>query len=405
MVRRRKNKQESQSSSKRSRKQSSSSKRIPTTRIHPRRSRPEPETPAEKWWAAYDEADGPTRVGMTREKLATISPADEDFESFYPEAVDELKSKLPLSEYVEYLEELEETHPRVFAMDASWRLRSMLFEYVDSGREELVPPLVDRVANLLEARDAPDYANVSFLRLAGFSEAAQQLVDALAAVRHDDSWSDVGMQEWRLAPRYRSCAAAGVSEAGVDEIFQYAQSLGCRDDDDDLRDRITSRVAHLAGEIDESVDQQTFAEMDADAWRSLALLIADYQRWLERSRGVNWTAADEFRNLLVTVVNRIECTPAEFLMGITQRDLEPLLVGRLSFMSLEKFHAPAMVIAIGHFYDFLEERGIIDDQARRCGQSVCRMMWGKLRQRMEPIQAEFRFLERWLPEHIAHMPK
>ena len=105
---------------------------------------------AELWWGTYSKADGTSRLQMARHKLETVSTADETYEDFFPEAIDELASQLSPGDYVAFLEELLENHADVFSSSADWNTQSMVFEYLAQGRLEDVDRVVMDLASGLK---------------------------------------------------------------------------------------------------------------------------------------------------------------------------------------------------------------------------------------------------------------
>lgn len=62
-------------------------------------------------------------MSRSRVCLTTVSPEDAEYKDFFPEAIDELESKLPGEQYVAFLEELYETRHDVFSLSADWHVR------------------------------------------------------------------------------------------------------------------------------------------------------------------------------------------------------------------------------------------------------------------------------------------
>jgi len=365
----------------------------------PKRPEREP-TPFDLWWEAYTAADGNERLRMTREKLATVQPDDEWYDVVFPEAVDELQTKLSDQEFVAFLEEIEQSRPDVFAISAQWNVWSMAFLYIAEERFEDLNRAVCRLADELREFDAPLFSLISLLRLAGRTEPAQRLID-VATARLGGSglmyWAVDELIEWALFDRYQTCAQAGATDEAIDAVYQYSLTIGVTDSQRS-RDNQRDFAVHLAGEADKTWTREELREGGEAGARKVYLLFVDFLRWLCTSRGLVPMVADELRRILIRLVNDMDCKPDALLRGLRRPDFEPVLARRLSFMSLDRAHAPAGVIAMLYFYDFLAEFRLVDEPTRESAKSLCRLLWKEIKRAMKDDWRKYQFLERYLPE-------
>ena len=81
------------------------------------------------------------------------------------------------------------------------------------------------------------------------------------------------------------------------------------------------------------------------------------------------------------------------LRGLKRADFEPALVQKLGFMSLVPFQAPAAILAMRHFYDFLFAHDLIDKRTCDTAHSVCYVLWRDLKKAMAKDWDNCRFLE------------
>jgi len=103
------------------------------------------------------------------------------------------------------------------------------------------------------------------------------------------------------------------------------------------------------------------------------------EHWLCTARHVPAIVADEFRVILAEILYRMNEDVTEFLRGLKRTAFEPRLARKLDFMSLDRFHVPAAILATYHFYDFLAETQLVDETIRRPSQLVCRDLWKEIK--------------------------
>ena len=82
-----------------------------------------------------------------------------------------------------------------------------------------------------------------------------------------------------------------------------------------------------------------------------------------------------------------------FLHGLRRAVFEPHLARKLDFLSLDRFHAPAGILAMYHFYDFLAESHLVDEAIRQPSQLVCRDLWNDVKKLFQEKLCEWRLYE------------
>ena len=105
--------------------------------------------------------------------------------------------------------------------------------------------------------------------------------------------------------------------------------------------------------------------------------------------------ADELRRLVITAIDGIDCPFNGLLAGLGRRDFEPYLARKLGFMSLDRIHAPATIVAMKHYYDFLQELELVKPGNWQKSQSVCDALWQELRRALKNEWPSYRFLEQY----------
>jgi len=355
-------------------------------------------TPIENWWEDYLAAAAAEQLRMVRDKLETVYPDDEWYEALFPEAIHELEKGLSEAEYVAFLEELRTTRPGVFSESEDWHARSMAFFYIAEERWQDLDRAMRQFADGMSQVHEAFFSVVSMIRLAGRVDASQRLIDAAIS---PDTFGDLmpravnELIEWAMFSRYQACVQAGVTDEAIDAVYQYSLEIGCKKSRQVRRDQ-RDVVLRLAGRADAWNRDELLAD-DGDAGRRVYLLAVDFMRWLCESRGFEPLVADELRRILVSTVDDMECRPTALFRGLRRNEFEPALARKLGFMSLNRAHAPAGIVAMRHFYDFLGEFEFVDPQVCKSARLVCYVLWKKLKRAMKDSWQHYRFLERYLP--------
>jgi len=202
--------------------------------------------------------------------------------------------------------------------------------------------------------------------------------------------------EWAMFARYQACVEAGATDEAIDAVYRYSLAIGC-DESEQVRRTQRDFVLRLAGK-GAPFQRDQFRKANRETGRRVYLLTADFQRWLGVSRGFDPVVADELRRILLRTIDGMECKPTALLSGLRRTDFEPAVARKLDFMSLDRAHAPAAVVAMRHFYDFLAESELVDAETARSAHSVCRDLWKELKRVMNDEWQKYRFLEKYLPQ-------
>ncbi len=375
----------------------------------PARSRPEPteeEKQISRWWQEYRHADGETRLQMAREKLESLDPDDEQFEAFFPDAISEVEPKLGRVRYVAFLEEIRDRWPRVFAQEIDWNVWQMAFLYVAEQRWTDLERAVGQMAEEMKKVDEPFFSLVSYLRLANRPSEVQRLAEA--AVRLEDSWDLMpwavdDIFAWALFQPYQEFVQAGATDEAFDRFWQKCLNLGGKDSKE-AREHHRKFGLHLAGLANKRYTRQELLTTKKRAGIKVNWLLVDYEHWLCAARHVPPLVADEFRVLLAEILYAMNEDVTDFLRGLKRTVFEPRLARKLDFLSLDRFHVPAGIIAMYHFYDFLAETQLIDETIRRPSQLVCRDLWEEIKSLFQDKLGDWdscRFLEQYATWNAA----
>jgi hypothetical protein len=239
---------------------------------------------------------------------------------------------------------------------------------------------------------------MTLIRLAGRAEAAQRLIGAAIALDTYEGLIPSAVDElidWALYAHYRACAEAGVTDEAVDALHRYSVQIGADDSEEVWRSQ-REFALHLAGK-GETWPRDELVKDEPETWHRIYLLTVDWMRWLGESRGFHPLVADELRRILARTIDRMECKPSLLFRDLHRLDLEPAIVSYLHFLSLDRIHAPAALVAMWHFYDFLAEAGLVSEKQRDSTRSVCEVLWEALKRAAGDEWPRYRFLESYLP--------
>jgi hypothetical protein len=352
----------------------------------------------ERWWHAYGAADGAERLRLVREKLESIAPDDEWFKALFPEAILDLESKLPEEEYVAFLEELRTKHSEVFRTAAEWHAHSMVFYYVAEARWLDVDRTITHFAEDLSKVHESFFSIMSIIRLANRREATQQLIDAAFSLDLSEElmpWALDELMQWALFEPYQNCVNAGCTTGAMDAVYDYAVKIGMNQSRQ-MRDHQREFAKHLAGRAD-AWSRDVLLKDDRRRGRRFYLLGADFLRWLCESRGIEPLVADELRLILLDIIDCMECSPTTLLLRLRRQDLEPALAAKVGFMSLDRAHAPAGIVAIRQFYDFLAASELIEPSVQKSAHALTYVLWKDVKRALKDDWRHYQFLERYLP--------
>jgi len=64
-------------------------------------------------------------------------------------------------------------------------------------------------------------------------------------------------------------------------------------------------------------------------------------------------------------------------------------------MSLDRIHAPATIVAMKHFYTFLDQLGLAKTSNVQKSHSLCEQLWTALQETVKFEWRQYRFLEKY----------
>lgn len=210
-------------------------------------------------------------------------------------------------------------------------------------------------------------------------------------------WAVDEILEWAMFPHYQRCVADGASNVAIEELHAAAKQIGIEDSEESRKNRHDFAL-HLAGKSEKRWAKEELISGKKKAFRNIYLLTVDYQRWLCEERGFLPIVADEFRRLMISAIDRMDCPFNRLLFGVGRRDIEPYVAGKLGFMSLDQIHAPATLVAMKHFFDFLKEVELTKPGDWQKSQSACDALWNELIRILGDNWRSYQFLEPYIPE-------
>ena len=123
------------------------------------------------------------------------------------------------------------------------------------------------------------------------------------------------------------------------------------------------------------------------------LLSFEFSRWLTTQQNIAPIAADELRGLVLDTLSHDEITMRSYLDGISQSALDSHLTDLLGFMALDRFKAPATLIAVEHFVSFLNEAGLVNSSSLTRSLDAIHALDSELRRILGQEWSSFTFLE------------
>jgi hypothetical protein len=231
--------------------------------------------------------------------------------------------------------------------------------------------------------------------LAGRSESAGRLIQAaLPCLDKSDliPSAHAEVAGWALASAHQACLEAGATEEAVAAFQQCAVSLGL-DKPPELSDHERQALSFLAGTSGKQWTARELLATGPTGDRQLFLLLADFQRWLRQTQGLQFIVADELRRILLVAIRQMRQYPKDLLRGLRRNVFEPAVASRLGFFSLDQVQAPALVLAMRWLYGFLAELGLVDARTAQASRSVCDALWSELRRGLGAQWVKYQFLE------------
>jgi DNA-binding transcriptional ArsR family regulator len=248
----------------------------------------------------------------------------------------------------------------------------------------------------MEATDEPFYGTLSMLRLAGLASAADELAEA-GFRRVDEGqlmpWAADEIFHAVMDRHVRNCVEAGATSESIEIMETELEKLDANMNPDVAEIR-REMVERLAGQSQTDWVRNQLLGTDQKSMRNRYLLSFEFAAWLTRQRPIDSVAADELRGLILESLSREGLTMRNYFDGIPQSALDRHLASLLGFMSLDRFKAPATLIAVGHFVDFLADRGLTQPKSLRQSKAAIDALDKQVRRLLQDEWDSCKFLDR-----------
>jgi hypothetical protein len=347
------------------------------------------------WWDRYMAAAGNGRAEMVIERLQ--EPLDDEWqEALFPEAVFEAETHADSDRYLELLELLANQHRELYRTGLLWFLRSRVPALLSRGEEDAVARIVSEDATEMIETGEAFYGTVAMLRLANLESVADELAAAGFRVMDDEQlmpWAIEEIFHWILFQRVRECIAAEASDEAITGMEVEMEKLDANMDPEMVELRRNMTLA-IAGINDQSWQRNELVGANEKSQLKRYLLGYEFVGWVHRTHNISLSAADELRGLIGEAMGRDELSMRDFLDGVPQQSLDKHLASRLGFMSLDRFKAPAMLIAVKYFVQFLATRELVTESSLRKTSRVISQLDSQLRNVLDKEWHVFRFLDR-----------
>jgi hypothetical protein len=348
-----------------------------------------------QWWNDYMTAESGRRLVMVQEKLGE-DLHEEWREAIFPESVFEAESDVEPAEYVTLLETLAEHHRDLYRLGLPWFLRSRVSHYLATDQPLRIGQAVTADVADMEATDEPFYGTLSMLRLAGLASAADELAEA-GFRRVDEGqlmpWAADEIFHAVMDRHVRNCVEAGATSESIEIMETELENLDANMNPDVAEIR-REMVERLAGQSQTDWVRNQLLGTDQKSMRNRYLLSFEFAAWLTLQRPIDSVAADELRGLILESLSREALTMRNYFDGIPQSALDRHLASLLGFMSLDRFKAPATLIAVGHFVDFLADRGLTRPKSLRQSKAAIDALDKQVRRLLQDEWDSCKFLDR-----------
>ncbi len=347
-----------------------------------------------QWWDRYMSAKGNGRTEMIIERL-NEPLSDEWRESLFPEAVFEAESGADGDRYLALLALLAREHRELYHTGLLWYLRSRVQHLLAVGKESDIANVVSTdVVDMTETGDAM-YGTVAILRLANLESEADELAAAGFRIMDNSNlmqWAVEEIFHWVLFKRVRQCIDAGASDDAIAAMEIELEQLDANMDAELVETR-REMVLALAGKTHHAWQRNELVGTSHNALHKQSILGYEFAGWLQRSLNCTWSAADELRGLIMESIGRDQIAMRDYLDGVPRNLLDKHLASRLGFLALDRFKAPAMLIAVDHFVRFLAERDLVTPKSRDTTQKSVSALDLQLRHLLRNEWQSFRFLD------------
>lgn len=265
--------------------------------------------------------------------------------------------------YVEFLEWVKETHPRIFKFSFPWHCRHLLYHYIAEGKPKKVTDIITPFFQEPE-RDLDVFADIlDVLIVNGFSALAGKLVKT--AYPKIKANSDI--LSWALAELSQLCVVSIISE--YISIVGETQPKTISKLEDDLSafdcgwktEFIVEIIARLSGKRNDRKrwTVSNFIRKDEFA-KNFNLLFLDFQRYLNHDINIDLICADTFRNLIFRYfIYEINAGNRPFYQ-LRRQQADEYIAGLCGSISLMQTRAFALLCGLKLFYDFLQTERMLD---------------------------------------------
>lgn len=354
------------------------------------------------WWNRYLEAGGSQRLSMVREKLAEDLAADldEDWrEAMFPQAVYECEVSNDASDYAALLETMAAQHRQLYELGLLWFLRSRVRYYLSLGNTLLNIQRIDDAVSIdaatMKETGEAFYGTVSMLRLAGHAGPADTLAEAGFRLLDESDlmpWAVDVLFHFFMDSHVRQCVADGGDAAAITRL----ESVFNENDGNMEEAGVLLRaeiIRRLTGKTKTKWVPNQLLGTNQRSAENRYLLGFEFAHWLTSQRGIPAIAADELRGLLLETFSSDGITMRSYFDVLSQTALDKHLAGMLGFMSLDRFKAPATLIAVEHFVSFLHDAGLAKPKAVARSITAIHNLDGQLRRVLDQEWSSFTFLD------------
>tara|TARA_R110002073_G_scaffold15425_2_gene60831 strand:- start:555 stop:1826 length:1272 start_codon:yes stop_codon:yes gene_type:complete len=349
----------------------------------------------EQWWDRFHDVDGPQRVSMLKEQLH--ADLDKEWrESLFPDAIFEAEQGTDSSDYVSLLETLAVEHRQIYDLGLLWFLKSRVDHYLLVGDDDKIVTAVKQDAAALSETNEAYFGIVSTLRLAGMAGSADTL--AAAGMRVMDTsdlmpWAINEMFHFFQDSQVRQCVHDGGDAKAIARLESILEEHDANMDADAVQLR-AEMIRRLTGETKTKWVRNQLLGSSKQTRVNCYLLCFEFSHWLIAQRDIPPVAADELRGFVLQTLSGDGISMRSYLDGISKTALEKQLVSELGFMSLDRFKAPATLIAVEHFVMFLSEAELVSTKSLSRTRDVIASLDAQLRQVLNQEWRFFSFLDR-----------
>ncbi|QEG00203.1 hypothetical protein Mal15_42730 [Stieleria maiorica] len=346
-----------------------------------------------KWWDRFSAAKGNQRIEMVR--AAFEDDLDSEWrEALFPEAVHEAEMGSDPARYVHLLEYLAENHRELYREGLLWFLRSRVTHYLaidDAARAEAA---VAQDADEMTETGEAFYGTVTMLRLANLEAAAESLV--LAGYRCMDEtqlmpWAVEEILHCIFFQHMRECVQAGGSDESIRVMETALKEFDLSQDEEFVAVR-REIVSCVSGQDTRNWTEKQLSGDSPKSIRNRMLLAYEFVGWLNTQRSIALSPADVLGDLVLETFSGEKLEIRDFFRGVPKVELDEHLASLLGFMSLDRFKAPATLIAVEHFCDFLFDRNLIDAKSLAKTKSTVESLDRQLQRVLKEEWSSFRFL-------------